>query len=196
MATAPGDRTWRGGVLRHDGAAGDDERDGAARRLRGDDAAMRDSAAISVRRHERDVDARMQCRNCIVWTRAGPPRRSSARARRARRTARQAHDARPLPSRGDAHQRAARRRSDARGADQRRSRVETPLGPADGRTDRPTTSWSCRCCAPGSGMLDAVLELVPRRARRAHRPAARRDDGGRLAVLREASAEARRAASC
>ena len=38
--------------------------------------------------------------------------------------------------------------------------VETPLGPADGRRVDAASS-SSRCCAPGSGMLDAVLELIP-----------------------------------
>ena len=38
--------------------------------------------------------------------------------------------------------------------------VQTPLGPAPGRGVT-RMSWSCRSCAPGSGMLDAVLELVP-----------------------------------
>ena len=30
------------------------------------------------------------------------------------------------------------------------STVETPLGPADGHGRRAETSWSCRCCEPGS----------------------------------------------
>ena len=61
---------------------------------------------------------------------------------------------------------------------------DLPASRGDGRrrrSDRPrrgasATTWSsCRCCAPASGMLDAVLELIPERARRAHRPAARRE---------------------
>ena len=40
-------------------------------------------------------------------------------------------------------------------------RVQTPIGPADA-TARHAMAWSsCRCCVPGLGMLDAVLELIP-----------------------------------
>ena len=48
----------------------------------------------------------------------------------------------------------------------------------------------------GLGMLDAVLELLPDGARRPHRPAARRADRRRLAVLLEAAAGPVAAASC
>ena len=73
--------------------------------------------------------------------------------------------------------------------------VETPLGPADGRrvTGDVVVVPVLRA---GLGMLDAILELHPDRARRPHRAAARRADRGRLAVLFEAAAGSRAAASC
>ena len=74
-------------------------------------------------------------------------------------------------------------------------RVQTPLGPADGRrvTDGVVVVPVLRA---GLGMLDAVLELIPDGAGRPHRPAARRDDGGGVAVLLEAAARHERRRSC
>ena len=73
--------------------------------------------------------------------------------------------------------------------------VQTPLGPADGRrVDGGVVVVPV--LRAGLGMLDAVLELLPDGASRPHRPAARRDDGGRVAVLFEAAAGSERQRSC
>ena len=69
------------------------------------------------------------------------------------------------------------------------STVHTPMGAADGRRIGADVVV-VPVLRAGLGMLDAVLELLPVGARRPHRAAARRDDGGRLAVLREAAARA------
>ena len=69
--------------------------------------------------------------------------------------------------------------------------VETPLGPADGRrvgVRRRRRAGAAR--RPRHARRRARARAVG--ARRPHRPAARRDDGGRVAVLLEAAARARR----
>ena len=69
--------------------------------------------------------------------------------------------------------------------------VTTPLGPADGRVVRADVVV-VPVLRAGLGMLEAVLELVPRGPGRPHRPAARRGDRHRLALLLEAAAGPRR----
>ena len=65
--------------------------------------------------------------------------------------------------------------------------MDTPLEPADGDALEADVVV-VPVLRAGLGMVEAVLELHPARARRPHRPAARRTHGGRVAVLREAAA--------
>ena len=205
MATAPGDRTCAGRVLRDDRAAGDDERHGraAARRLR-----SRATARRSQHEHRSDATDAMptqstpivaDCTHAVQKLYSVAPCRSTSSIIRSC-TTRSSSCATSARRRSTS---AARRRASACCSPPKRCATCRPT--RRHRRDAARAGGGRRVAADvvvvpvlraGLGMLDAVLELVPQRAGRPHRPAARRDDGGRVAVLREAAGAARRRASC